>query len=202
MPMPTHMPMPTPHMPTHMPMPTPHMPAGMDIHIIHPEQMEQTRACEKNDIYITLEEAYNGIEKYIVKIREQDVCVCIPPGVNDKEIIIATASNGRGMVHITANIRPHELFQRNGLDLILEKEISLKESLCGLEFSIKHVNGKTFHLQHKDGTIIKDGVSKTIHRLGMKDCVNDTFGTLTIIFKVVYPDKLSKEQMEKLCEIL
>ena len=193
---------------------------GMGIHIIHPEQMEHVNVSdilgfrqqqqqeqqqeqhdyEKNDIHITLEDAYNGIEKYIVKIGEKDLCICIPPGINDKEIIIATRSNGR-MVHIIVNIKPHELFQRNGLDLILEKEISLKESFCGLEFSIKHVNGKTFHLQHKDGTIIKDGVSKIIQRLGMKDDKNGV-GTLTIIFKVVYPYKLSREQIEKLSEIL
>ena len=202
-------------MPMQMPM---QMPMGMGIHIIHPEQMEhvhvsdilgfrqqqeqqqEQRDYEKNDIHITLEDAYNGIEKYIVKIEEKDLCICIPPGINDKEIIIATRSNGR-MVHIIVNIKPHELFQRNGLDLILEKEISLKESFCGLEFSIKHVNGKMFHLQHKDGTIIKDGVSKIIQRLGMKDDKNGV-GTLTIIFKVVYPYKLSREQIEKLSEIL
>jgi DnaJ-class molecular chaperone len=209
-------------MPMGMPM---HMPMGMGIHIIHPEQMEHADVfdapgfrqpqwkqkeeqkekeqrdyeCEKNDIYITLEDAYNGIEKYIVKIGGQELCVCIPPGISDKEIIIATIN--AQIVHIVVNIKPHELFKRNGLDLILEKEISFKESLCGLEFSIKHVNGKTFHLQHKDGTIIKDGVSKTIQRLGLKDD-NNRIGTLTIIFKVVYPDKLSKEQIEKLSEIL
>jgi DnaJ-class molecular chaperone len=48
---------------------------------------------------------------------------------------------------------------------------------------------------------MKDGVSKTIQRLGMKDDKNG-IGVLTIIFKIVYPDKLSKEQIEKLCEIL
>jgi DnaJ-class molecular chaperone len=105
-----------------------------------------------------------------------------------------------GIIHVTVNIKPHELFERNGLNLMLEKEISFKESLCGLEFSIKHVNGKTFHLQHKDGTIIKDGVSKTIQRLGMKDA-SGAVGSLTITFKVTCPDKLSKEQIEKLCEI-
>ena len=213
-------------MPMSMPM---HMPMG--IHIIHPEQMEfmsedtfipgipafrqpQRKEQEQhasdiitNNIYITLEDAYNGIEKYIVKIREQELYICIPPGVNDKEIIIASINSTKlkaqmaEMIHIIVNIKPHELFQRSGLDLILEKEISFKESLCGLEFSIQHVNGKTFHLQHKDGTIIKDGVSKTIKRLGMKDCSNG-IGALTIQFKVVYPDKLTKEQIEKLCEII
>ena len=207
-------------MPMHMGMPM-GMPMGMGIHIIHPEQMEhvhvsdiplfrqqhqqqhqhqqQRHDCEKIDIHITLEDAYNGIEKYIVKTGEQDLCIRIPPAINDKEIIIGTSLNGR-MVHIIVNIKPHELFQRNGLDLIFEKEISLKESFCGLEFSIKHVNGKTFHLQHKDGTIIKDGVSKIIQRLGMND--GNNIGTLTIHFKVIYPDKLSKEQIEKLSELL
>ena len=87
------------------------------------------------------------------------------------------------------------------MDLIIEKEISLKESLCGLEFTIKHLNNKTFHLQHKDGTIIKDGVSKTIQKLGMMN-KNKEVGNLVIIFKVMHSDKLSKEQIEKLSEIL
>jgi DnaJ-class molecular chaperone len=211
-------------MPMGMSMPMP-MPMGMGIHIIHPEQMEhahmfdirqplrkeqekqqqqqqQQQQQDKCDIYITLEDAYNGIENYVVKMRDQEqpLCVCIPPGVSDKETIIITTSKFQ-MVHIIVNIKPHELFQRNGLDLIFEKEISFKESLCGLEFSIKHVNGKTFHLQHKDGTIIKDGVSKTIQRLGLKDG-NDGVGALIIVFKVVYPNKLSKQQIEKLSEIL
>jgi DnaJ family protein A protein 2 len=138
--------------------------------------------------------------------QQQQLYISIPPGVNDKEIIITSAtstpnSHMAQMVHVIVNIKPHELFQRNGADLILEKEISLKESLCGLEFSLKHLNGKTFHLQHKDGTIIKDCVSKTIQRLGMKDS-NGGVGNLTIVFKVVYPDKLSKEQIGKLSEIL
>ena len=215
MPMPMSMGMGMP-MPMGMSMGIP-MPMGMGIHIIHPEQMDYTHAhihgfrdiqqqqqqqhvFEKNDIHITLEDAYNGIEKYIFKMGEQEGCICIPPGVNDKEVIISTKPNGQ-IVHVTVNINPHDLFQRNGLDLILEKEISLKESLCGLEFSIKHINGKTFHLQHKDGTIIKDGVSKTIQRLGMKNA-SGAVGNFTITFKITYPDKLSKEQIEKLYEIL
>ena len=48
---------------------------------------------------------------------------------------------------------------------------------------------------------MKDGVSKTIQRLGMND-VNGGIGNLTIMFKVVYPDKFTNEQIEKLSEIL
>ena len=201
-----------------------HMPMGMGIHIINPEsgfsfqypqstnnQYDKCEIIEKH-IYITLEDAYTGVENHVIEEEEKynsnnktkrRIQVCIPPGVNDKEVLIVSDPNvSVYSIHVTVNIKQHELFKRNDMDLIIEKEISLKESLCGLEFTIKHLNNKTFHLQHKDGTIIKDGVSKTIQKLGMMNKNRDVVGNLVIIFKVAHSDKLSKEQIEKLSEIL
>jgi DnaJ family protein A protein 2 len=208
-------------MPMQVPMSMPmSMPMGMGIHIINPESgfsfqyPQATNAhnnkCEiiKKNIYITLEDAYTGVENHIIQLEEERrnqtkrVQVCIPPGVNDKEVLIVSDPKiSASSIHVIVNIEPHELFKRNDMDLIIEKEISLKESLCGLEFTIKHLNNKTFHLQHKDGTIIKDGVSKTIQKLGMIN-KNREVGNLVIIFKVAHSDKLSKEQIEKLSDIL
>ena len=224
MPMQMQMPM---QMPMHMQMPMQmpmqmHMPMGMGIHIINPEsgfsfQYPQSTnnqyKCEiiEKHIYITLEDAYTGIENHVIEAEEKynpnnktkcRIKVCIPPGVNDKEVLIVSDPMSTYSIHVTVNIKQHELFKRNDMDLIIEKEISLKESLCGLEFTIKHLNNKTFHLQHKDGTIIKDGVSKTIQKLGMMNKNRDVVGNLVIIFKVAHSDKLSKEQIEKLYEIL
>lgn len=219
-------------MPMQMPMPMSmpmqmHMPVGMGIHIINPEsgfsfQYPQStnnhnahnNKCEiiEKHIYITLEDAYTGVENHVIEEEEKynpnnktkrRIQVCIPPGVNDKEVLIVSDPKiSASSIHVTVNIKQHELFKRNDMDLIIEKEISLKESLCGLEFTIKHLNNKTFHLQHKDGTIIKDGVSKTIQKLGMMNKNRDVVGNLVIIFKVAHSDKLSKEQIEKLSEIL
>jgi len=207
------------------------MPMGMGIHIISPEnvssgfnfQYQHSQPSPniardnyyeviKKNIYITLETAYNGNENYVIEEKPETqqhehkqmnksecIKVCIPPGVNDKEVLIVSTS-----VHVIVNIEEHDTFKRAGdagLDLVIEKEISLKESLCGIEFTIKHLNNKTYHLQHKDGTIIKNGVSKTIQNLGMMNKKRQV-GNLMIIFKIVYPDKLSKEQIEKLSEIL
>ena len=63
------------------------------------------------------------------------------------------------------------------------------------DFTIKHINGKSFNLQHKDGTIIQNNTIKTIPNLGMIG-KNKQVGNLTIIFKVAYPDKLTPEQIE------
>lgn len=211
-------------MPMPMPMPM-QMPMGMGIHIINPESgfsfqyphhhtQNPPYKCEiiKKNIYITLEDAYTGIENHVVEEEQEEynpnnkannrIKVCIPPGVNDKEVLIVSDPKmSASSIHVIVNVEQHELFKRNDMDLIIEKEISLKESLCGLEFTIKHLNNKIFHLQHKDGTIIKDGVSKTIQKLGMMN-KNKEVGNLVIIFKVVHSEKLSKEQIEKLSKIL
>ena len=196
---------------------------GMGIHIINPESgfsfqypqftnpQNPQYKCEiiKKNIYITLEDAYTGIENHVIEFEElgsqtdqiKRIQVRIPPGVNDQEMLIASDPKmSASSIHVIVNVKQHELFKRNDMDLIIEKEISLKESLCGLEFTIKHLNNKTFHLQHKDGTIIKDGVSKTIQKLGMVNKKKEV-GNLVIIFKVAHSEKLSKEQIEKLSNI-
>jgi len=178
-----------------------------------------SQSCEPitKNVNITLENAYFGIEQLSVNLTEFHndamITVCIPPGINDKEVLILSnvtsissssplaASFHFSQVNIIVNVEEHSIFKRNDLDLILEKEISLKESLCGLEFAIKHINNKSFHLQHKDGTIIKNNTTKTIPNLGMTN-KNKQCGNLIIIFKIVYPDKLTSEQIETLSKIL
>lgn len=181
-----------------------------------PQHQHHSQTCEHEpitkNIYITLENAYFGIEQLSVNLTEQNnsgadatISVCIPPGINDKEVLIlsnvASSSFHFSQVNIIVNIEEHSVFKRNDMDLILDKEISLKESLCGLEFTIKHINNKSFHLQHKDGTIIKHNTTKTIPNLGMAD-KNKKTGNLIIIFKIVYPDKMTREQIDALSSIL
>ena len=167
-------------------------------------------AVTKN-IYITLENAYFGIEQLSVNLSEVNnggtdatIFVCIPPGINDKEVLIlsnvAISLFHSSQVNIIVNIEEHSVFKRNGMDLILDKEISLKESLCGVEFMIKHINNKSFHLQHKDGMIIKHNTTKIIPNLGMTD-KNKQSGNLIIVFKIIYPDKMTSEQIDALSNI-
>ena len=182
--------------------------------------MHNTQACEPitKIVNITLENAYFGIEQLSVNLNEfhdgATISIRIPPGINDKEVLIlsnVTSTSSLSpleaesfhfsQVNIIVAIEEHSIFKRNDMDLTLEKEISLKESLCGLEFTIKHINGKSFHLQHKDGTIIKNNTTKTIPNLGMTN-KNKQCGNLIIIFKIVYPDKLTREQIETLSTVL
>lgn len=132
--------------------------------------------------------------------------ISVPKGAETGEVILLSnrgnenANGIRGDVKVTIIVEEHELFKRTGLDILIEKKISLKDALCGFVFDIEHVNGKKFSFNSSPGNIIKDGLIKTIPRLGLQKG-NDS-GNLNVIFRVIYPDKLSEEQIKILGDTL
>jgi DnaJ-class molecular chaperone len=130
----------------------------------------------------------------------------LPFGVESGEVVLLTncgnesVNHMRGDVKVTFHIAEHAVFKRNGLDIQTEKTITLKEALCGFVFNVEHVNGKKFAFNSSSGNIIRDGLIKTIPRLGIRR--GDEVGNLNIVFHVAYPEKLSEEQVKKIAEIL
>jgi DnaJ family protein A protein 2 len=92
------------------------------------------------------------------------------------------------------------IFKRNGLDLILEKQVSLKEALCGFAFEVKHVNGKSYTINNNPGSIVTPAYFKTIPNMGLTR--DGHTGNLVITFDVVFPETLDLETITKLKEIL
>jgi hypothetical protein len=130
----------------------------------------------------------------------------LPFGVESGEVVLLTncgnqsANHTRGDVKVTFHVAEHPAFKRNGLDIHTEKTITLKEALCGFVFNIEHINGKKFVFNSSSGNIIRDGLIKTIPKLGIRR--GEDIGNLSIAFHVAYPEKLSEEQVKKLSEIL
>ena len=109
------------------------------------------------NIVIGLEQAYKGdqipvqIERWLFedgmrKCESETLYIPIMKGIDDKEMIILRekgnilSSELKGDVKIVINIQNTTIFKRDGLNLHMEKDISLKESLCGFDFIIHHVN--------------------------------------------------------------
>lgn len=61
-------------------------------------------------------------------------------GIDDDEIII---------IENKVSIKNHDSFERNGIDLILKKSITLKEYFCGFCFDLKLIT-KPEILYHKN----------------------------------------------------
>jgi curved DNA-binding protein CbpA len=132
--------------------------------------------------------------------------ISVPMGAENGEVIILSnrgnenADGVRGDVKVTFIVEEHALFKRNGLDILVEKNITLKEGLCGFVFDIEHINGKKFSFNSSSGNIIRDGLIKTIPRLGLQR--GNECGNLNVVFRVTYPNKLSEEQIKILANTL
>ena len=169
-------------------------------------------------LHISLEQAYNGcsipmeIVRWTVigddKIQEQEtVYVDIYEGIDNNEIIVlekmgnVTEHQIHGDVKITIQIDNETHFQRDGLDLVYTKVITLKEALCGFSFDLVHFQNKKLQCSNNSKvTIVKPDTKKVIPKLGMKRSGN--VGNLIIAFRLEFPDTLEKEQMEQLKTLL
>jgi DnaJ-class molecular chaperone len=166
---------------------------------------------------VTMEQVMNGgnlpveIERWIMesgnKIFEyENLYINIPKGIDDNEIIIIRDKGNivsdelKGDVKIFIKIKNTTDFKRQGLDLIYEKNISFKESLCGFSFELKHLNDKTYTLKNATGNIVTPGYKKIIPQMGLQR--ENHIGNLIVIFNIQYPETLTEEQVNKLKDIL
>ena len=181
------------------------------------KQLSKPPPIIKN-VSITFEQCYNGcvlpvdIEKWVIQddikvMKKETIHIDIPQGIDTNEFFIIRERGNEvndytiGDIKVIVSITENEIFERMGLDLIFKKTISLKESLCGVSFSIRHLNGDNLSLMNNNNpTIIKPLLKKVISKMGFKR--DENIGNLIIVFDVVFPDVLSPEQISFLQTIL
>ena len=146
------------------------------------------------------------LEEGVKKTETVKIYVDIPMGIDTNEIICVKDAgnvihdNCKGDIKIIVTVDNDSAFKRHGMDLHMEKRLTLKESLCGFTFEVKHLNGRTYTLTTPSGNVIQPGHTKTIADLGvMRD---GKVGKLIISFGVEYPNKIDEDVVEKLREIL
>ena len=165
---------------------------------------------------ISLKDAYNGksvpisIERWIQqnnnrRTENETLYVPINQGIDNNEIIIIKGkgnvlNTNRGDIKIHIKITNKSHFKRNGLDLIFEKKLSLKEALTGFSFELKLLSEKTLNINNAGDYIIEPNNHQMVNNYGMKR--NNKVGNLIISFKVEFPKTLSNDQKNKLKKIL
>jgi DnaJ-class molecular chaperone len=187
---------------------------------IRPDLIEKT-------VHITMEQAYNGSTvhiEYEQLVQESDilssvkhvaVAVTIPRGTRNNETITLPrigniGVNGEcGDVRLTVVFIPHAIFSApdgDNLNIIMHKQITLKESLCGLQFEFTHLNGKSYQIINKQiGSVIQPESIKTINGLGFirGDAPNQQQqGALQIVFHVMYPESISVDLYNVMSSVL
>ena len=195
---------------------------GSNIHVFHGHPMNFQQSLQKpspiiKTLAVNIDQILVGstvpldIERWIIengnKIFENEtIYVNIPKGVDDNELIIlrdkgnVVSETCKGDIKLFVKVNNDTLFKRSGLDLILEKNISLKDALCGFSFEIKYINGKSYTLNNSSGNIIPPQYNKIIPKMGLSR--DEHIGNLIVIFNIDFPETLTNEQMDSLREIL
>jgi len=169
------------------------------------------------ELPITLKQSYFG-EKMPIKINRTRIngpyrnneeyiqYIDLPAGIDNNELIkIVDAGHIiegtiSGDVLIKIKIKNNSKFKRQGLNLLYNLDITLKQSLLGFEISIEHINGKTYKINNQDNDIIKPNMDIKLDELGM---IRDgKKGGLIIKFNIIFPESLTIDQKFNLEKIL
>lgn len=104
-----------------------------------------------------------------------------------------------GDIIIVLDEKEHAQFRRRGNDLIMQKEISLVEALCGFQNTIKTLDNRQLVIHTVPGEVIQDKMVKCVMGEGMP-IYRDPFekGRLIISFTVKFPDSVDINNIQQL----
>lgn len=108
----------------------------------------------------------------------------------------------RGDLHFHLKEFLHPVFERSGIDLLVNKTISLSEALGGFNFKLKLLDGKEMEFRSpKEGKIVQPGTVFFVKGKGLpRNKYKNTSGNLFIKFNVEFPNRtfLSDEAIKVL----
>jgi DnaJ-class molecular chaperone len=153
------------------------------------------------DIELSFEESVLGTSKEVpIQYRNSDkkdkLRVEIPGGIDNGEMIRLRGrgeeiDGGRpGNLYIRVHVKPHKIFQKEGIHLFLEQEVRFTDAILGTSVKIQTVDGKELKLKVPAG--INNGEMLRIKGEGVKTA-NSLRGDILIRIKVKMPNKLSRK---------
>ena len=107
-----------------------------------------------------------------------------------------------GDVVFVVNVKPHRRFRRDGDDLHVTMDLSLREALLGYQRRIEHLDGHAVPVSSNDGAITTPMSVKSVRGEGMpKHEVPSEYGDLHITHRVVYPSSLDDAAKRRIADV-
>uniref|UniRef100_A0AC35GIC9 Chaperone DnaJ C-terminal domain-containing protein n=1 Tax=Panagrolaimus sp. PS1159 TaxID=55785 RepID=A0AC35GIC9_9BILA len=131
------------------------------------------------------------------------LAINVKPGCKEGVKFIFPKEGDQHPGHIPADIafvikdKPHSHFQRDGVNIRYNQQITLKEALCGTTFMVPTLDGTTQTININ--SVIKPNTTQRIAELGLPNPQMDNKrGDMIIKFDVQFPHSLSVESKELL----
>jgi len=99
---------------------------------------------------------------------------------------------------------PHfDDFEREGNDLVVKKEISLGDALCGAKMILKHLDQREILISCPHGEIVSPGEKRKVAGQGMLILNRpEQYGDLFVVLTIVMPKALTQSQLDTIRNIL
>ncbi|MCA1594897.1 MAG: molecular chaperone DnaJ [Chloroflexi bacterium] len=136
---------------------------------------------------------------------QAEISVDIPPGVETGTVLRMSHEGDRGRrggppgdLDIVIHVAAHDRFQRRGVDLIVELDVSFPQAALGSSLSVPTLDGST-ELQVPAGT--QPGQVFRIRGAGMPDLNGRGKGDLHAVVRIPVPEKLTDRQRQAIEEL-
>lgn len=135
--------------------------------------------------------------RYTKRTERQVLDVTVERGMKHGQRITFTGAGDQmpgmvaGDVVLVLEQKQHDVFQRKGADLIMKKEITLYEALCGTRFIINHLDGHKVLVTSQPGEVIANESVKQVADEGFPVYGHSQIkGALFVQFEVKFPEHL------------
>ena len=138
--------------------------------------------------------------------KQPSTKVKIPAGIDDNQTVVLRGEGEpgekggpKGDLYITVRIKKHNIFTRNGNNVMCEVPITITQATLGADLEIPMVDGTKVEYKIPDGT--QTGTKFVIRNKGFKSVNSSSLGDFIFIVKVQTPKKLTKEQRDLLVQL-
>ena len=166
-------------------------------------RIEPCRKCRGNGTII--ENPCNQCRGAGTVERDRRISIKIPPGVDSSSQLLlrgegdAPSQGGaHGDLYVVVHVRPHEMFRRDGDDLICNVEVNFSRATLGGDLQVPTLDGPA-NIKLPSGT--QTGAIFRLKKKGMPELHNGGRGDELVVVRVRTPNKLTSRQRELVEEL-
>ncbi len=164
-----------------------------------PRRVAERGADIEHAVELSFEEALGGAQREVVLAtpdgQQERVRFRVPAGVEDGQRVRVPGKGqpgvgGRGDLVVLCRVRPHPVFRRDGLDVLLDLHLSFPQAALGTEVEIQTPDGPAV-LKVPAGT--SSGAKLRLRGRGVRNARTGQRGDLYAVVRIDVPKALSPE---------